>query len=401
MLTKFRHIVILMLFLVTHSVIGNAANSDSIANDDSDKWYNSLRKFRDIGEDKEKDLLDSLMTAYGKDYWKWAAFNGKLDLSDKRIQYPKFVKWCVDLYNWGDRTFNTYDTAYVVGTGKRWKLMAKNDNWLDSYSLRLPQSIRVDMASDIAYNMGASLSYMAVSLGFMSNMDNVFAGNPVKHKKWEFQFSCALVAFDAYYSRNTGSTNITRLGDYRNYNLFDADYKFSGLTSESYGVDMYYFFNNRKYSQGAAYTYSKYQKKSAGSVISGIAVSHQNVKVDFNTLPEEIIDEMPSDKRNYHVKYNDFCIMIGYGYNWVFKKNWVFNITAIPCFGLNHSLNDTKEKQKDLVSFNIKAKMSLVYNYKRFFYSLNGKFDGHFYNGNDYKFFNSVGNLALVAGFRF
>lgn len=390
-----------LAFPVLAVEVSSGAVSDSIADKESDKWYNSLRKFKDIEEDKEKDLLDSLMTAYGEDYWKWAAFNGKLDLKDKRIKFPKFLRWCVDLYNWGDYTFNTYDTAYVVGTGKRWKLIAKNDNWLDSYSLKLPKSISVGMASDITYNMGASLSYMAVSLGFMANMDNIFAGNPIRHKKWEFQFSCALVAFDACYSRNTGSTNITRLGDYKNYNLFDVDYKFSGLVSESYGVDMYYFFNNRKYSQGAAYSYSKYQKKSAGSVISGLAVSHQNVRVDFNNLPDDIKDELPSDKRNYHVKYNDFCFMIGYGYNWVFRKNWVWNITVVPCFGLNHSLNDTKDNQKDMVSFNIKAKMALVYNYKRFFYSLNGKFDGHFYNGNDYKFFNSTENLALVAGFRF
>ena len=399
MKSVYRHIIAVVLVLLPAVALADDIVGDTLSTRKMEKWYNQIREFRKVADDTT--ARDSFRVEYGDDYWKLAALSGKLDLKDKTVKYPKFIKTCVDLYNWGDRTFNSYDTAYVVGTGKRFKLMVKNDNWLDFYNLKLPQGLRIGMSSDISCNFGAYISYMAVSFGYMLNMDNVFGGEPVKHKRFDLNFSCALVAFDAYYSKNTGNTNITRLGNYRNYNLFKADYKFSGLTLESYGVDMYYFFNNRKYSQGAAYSYSKYQKKSSGSAISGLTFSRQNIKIDFNSLPQDIIEKLPSDQRNYHIYYNDYCIMLGYGYNWVFRKNWLFNITVIPCVGFNHTLNGTQNEPKDLFSMNIKAKFALVYNYKRFFYSLNGRYDGHFYNSEKYRFINSYDNLSLVAGFRF
>ncbi len=374
---------------------------DTLSTKKMEKWYNRIREYRRLSMDSSK--VKAFKKEYGNDFWKIATLSGRLDLKDESVKYPKFIKWCVDLYNWGDRTFNSYDTAYVVGTGKRWKLIVKNDNWVDFYDLKLPKSIRVGMASDIAPNLSASISYMALSFSYMMNMDYLFGGEPATHRKFDLNFSCSLIAFDAYYSKNTGNTNITKLGkSYHNYNIFNSEYKFSGLTLESAGIDLYYFGNNRKYSQGAAYSYSKYQKRSAGSFIGGVTISRQNVKFDFNALPVAIIDMLPSDKRNYHVYYRDFCFMLGYGYNWVFKKNWLLNVTAIPCLGFNRSINDTEnEKRKDMFSYNIKAKFSLVYNHNRFFYSVNGKFDGHYYNTHKYRFFNSYTNLAFVAGFRF
>lgn len=399
-----RKYIILFVLLTLSQLIANASNDDivgdTIRQSKIEKWYNDIWEFRRLASDSV--AVDSFKTKYGHNFWKLAALSGKLDLKDKSVKYPGFIKFAVDVYNWGDKTFNSYDTAYVVGTGKRWKLQLKNGNWLNTYDLKIPHSIHIGMASNIAPNIGAYISYMALSLGYSMNIDNLLAGEPVKHKRFEANFSCALVAFDLFYSKNTGNTMITKLGDnYKNFNLFKADYEFSGLLLESYGLDMYYFFNNRKYSQGAAYSYSKYQKKSAGSFISGLTLSKQNIKIDFNTLPSEIINNLPLEHRNYHIYYNDYCVMLGYGYNWAFKKNWLYNITFIPCVGFNHSLDDTQISEKDLFSFNIKAKMALVYNHNNFFYSITGKYDGHFYRNSKYLFVNSYVNLAFVAGFRF
>jgi hypothetical protein len=51
--------------------------------------------------------------------------------------------------------------------------------------------------------------------------------------------------------------------------------------------------------------------------------------------------------------------MLGYGYNWVFKKNWLFNVTVIPCIGFNHSLSSTEDEayRKDKFSMNVKIKV--------------------------------------------
>ena len=115
----------------------------------------------------ERGMVQKMMKK-DKDYWYRAMLRGKLDMKDKDVNYPKFIKFCVDTYNWADRVFNSYDSAYVVGTGKRWKLFFKSDNWLDSYAMNLQQGgTPVRMMSDPCCNIGGYISYMAVSLGYM------------------------------------------------------------------------------------------------------------------------------------------------------------------------------------------------------------------------------------------
>ena len=403
MKVAFRYILIAVMSLVSMNVYGS--NNDTVEDTIDDRklksLYEKVRYFKGISKDSA--AVDSFRREYENDYWKVAALNGKLDLNDETVKYPKFVKWCIGVYNWADKTFNTYDTAYVVSTGKNWKLQVKNDNWFDTYYLRQPGGLRIGMSTDVAPNVGASISFLGVSLGYSLNVDKYFSDEPVKQKRFDFNFTCALLAVDAFYSKNNGTTNINKLNDYKNYNIFKPDYNFTGLTIETYGLDAYYFLNNKKYSQSAAYGFSKYQKKSAGSLIAGVTFSRQNVSIDFNSLPQEILQKLPGENREYNIHYNDYCVMLGYGYNWAFNRNWLFNATVFPCFGFNHSLSESEQGRflKDKLAMNVKAKISLVYNHNNFYYSLNGKYSGHFYNANDFRFINSYMNLAVVAGFRF
>lgn len=375
----------------------NTVMVDSIKQNNTQKWYKQINKFTDV---KNNSVLeDSLKKEYGKDYWKWALFSGELDFKDNSVEYPKFLDFCMGSINWITKKFNSYDSTYVVDTGKNWKIQVKNANWLDSYNLQLPDGIHVGMNSSLSYNLGASISFLAFNLGIMYNIDKLFGGAPVKNRKWEFGFSCALLAFDSHYTKNTGPTNITRIGDYREYNFIRPEYNFPGLKFESYGADLYYFFNNKKYSQSAAYSYTRYQRKSAGSLIAGVTVTHKDVNIDFSSLP--ILTEEKLIQEKYNIRYNDYCVMFGYAYNWAFSKNWLLNVTLIPCLGINHSLNDVETRTRDLLSTNLKSKCALVFNHDNFFYSLSGRFEGHIYSSKKYKFFNSEENIELVAGFRF
>ena len=55
------------------------------------------------------DSLIMLRKLRANDYWKQQLMKGKLDLNDESIRYPSFLQMCVNLYRWGDRTFNSYD----------------------------------------------------------------------------------------------------------------------------------------------------------------------------------------------------------------------------------------------------------------------------------------------------
>ena len=65
-------------------------------------------------------------------YWKRALRHLQLDINDTTVKYPSFIDFCVNVYRWGDRTFNGYDSTYVVSTNKKWKLMVKNNNWFST-----------------------------------------------------------------------------------------------------------------------------------------------------------------------------------------------------------------------------------------------------------------------------
>lgn len=340
--------------------------------------------------------VDSLPVVAQKHWWtelkQW-----NLDLKDTTVYYPKFLRFCVDTYNWADKTFNSYDPEYVEGTGRRWKAILRSDNWTDSYAFQF-EKMPVRMMSEINCNVGFHLSYMAVSVGYTLDFGHIIGNKPSNHKKWDFNFSCALFSVDAYYHDNYDGTVIRRFGEYDNGRWIE--YPFTNLKLKTYGIDGYYFFNNRKYSQGAAYNFSKIQKRSAGSLIVGVTVSHNDIDIDFSTLPEKMQEYMLTDKRRFNFDYNDYCFLVGYGYNVVMGKHWLFNVTALPAVGFKHNCYDSVDG-RDQFSMNIKGKGALIYNLGDFFAGALGKFSGNWYMANDYQFFNAITSLSLNVGVRF
>lgn len=324
---------------------------------------------------------------------------GRLNLADTNVVYPKFLKFCVNVYNWADRVFNSYDTAYVVGTGRRWKVRAVTDNWTDSYALDLGKNMPVRILSDIYWNAGAYVQYMAVSLGYSFDLTNLLGEKPANHKKFEFGFNCARFNVELHYWENTGGSYIRKFGKY-NKGQFFKEY-FPGVSMQIFGLSAYYFFNNRKYSQGAAYNFSKFQKRNAGSFIIGISYNNFNSNLDFFKLPENLEPYLTVPKENYHLHYRNWSILTGYGYNWVWNKHLLFNATGMPEIGVTNCYEDSYDARKTMFALNFRARGSLTYNLNDFFICMIGKMDGHWFKSGVASIFSSVINGSLSIGYRF
>lgn len=334
--------------------------------------------------------------------WWWNQFKrGTLNMADTSVIYPKFLKFCVNVYNWGDRTFNSYDPEYVVGTGKRWKFRIVNENWSDSYAMALPEHLRTDMLSNLYSNIGAYIQYMAVSFGYSYDMANIVGGSSTDHKKYEFGFNCALFNAEIYYQENTGGTFLRKFGKYKNGKFFKEE--FPGVELHNFGIEAYYFFNNKKYSQGAAYNFSKIQKKSQGSFLAGLGYSNQKINFDFYLLPEHLKQYLTIPVGNYLFHYRSVNIIVGYGYNWVIAPRLLFNITMMPAFGVSHCYEDSLEGDKYKFAFHINGRSSLTYNLGNYFFSLIAKANGHLYRSGTYDMtlFNSIINFSANIGIRF
>ena len=330
-------------------------------------------------------------------YWWRAMKHGKIDFNDTTMGYPKFLMFCYKTYKWGDRAFNSYDTAYVKSTGKNWKLILKSDNWVDSYIGRSYDDVRMIMNSNLVSNIGVSLSFMAVSLGYSVSISNLIHGGKVSNKV-DFSFTCARFAADAFYWENQNKMNVT----YTDKSVDDERHKLrqSGIIRKAMGVSAYYFFNNRRYAQAAAYCFSKYQKRSAGSWLAGFSLQHYDVKVDVDQLDEKAHIFIPSQEAAPRILYNDYCLLFGYGHNWVLGRKWLLNLTVTPYIGYRHNILN-EPGNKGALSLNLRGRVGAVYNHKQFFVGLQGYADHHRFKSGNSRMVSSFLDFSAMCGVRF
>lgn len=347
-----------------------------------------------------RDSIDAIPFDTTRDdrYWERAIVNGEWSFfTDPTVKKPGFLNFAYKAYKFYSNAFNNYDTAYVVGIDKDWKLMIINNDWIDAYGGKVSNSpVKVFMNSNVYSSVGVHLSFMGIGYTYMFDLDNVFGRDPSQHSKWELSFATSRFSFEAYHSKNNGTIRINRWEGSKRV----LHEKFNGLRRVSSGVDMYYFFNHRKYSQAAAYSFSKLQKRSAGSVIAGFLIATQNIELDCEDLPA-LKEFLPGDKDFYRYHYRSYSFLIGYAYNWVFRRNWLFNITIAPSVGWNHSFDDSFDGKRDNLALDLRGRLGLVRNAGNFFYGLHLIFDGHLYYNKTHNFVNSLEDLTLTAGFRF
>lgn len=333
-------------------------------------------------------------------FWINQLISNGFHINDPGIDYPKFPKFCLKVYNWGDRLFNSYDSAYVVSTGKNWKLRGNNSNWAQSYVMEFNDHQRISMLSRVYSDLGGYLSFMAVSVGYSASAGSLFGHVKDGRKHFSFNFVCSRFSANYVHYSTNGGVYIHKFG-----NLDIGKHlsiPFDDINHITTQFDLYYFFNNKKYSQAAAYAYSKYQLKSAGSWIAGISISNQKISMDFSSLEPRYLSFLPSPQLSYTFHYTDYCLLGGYGYNWAIKpKKWLVNLTIMPSIGLKHSYEDASDGIKNMLSTNFSAMFSLVYNHKSLFASLYGNFYGNLNFNSQYTFFNSSESININVGMRF
>lgn len=348
----------------------------------------------EVAEAKDSTVMKSKLP------WYLQVVNNGFRINDPSINYPKFPRFCLNVYNWGDKVFNSYDSTYVVGVGKNWKATLRTYNWMESSMLFFDTKSTIHMRSDIYSDVGAYVSFMALTLGYNAKVDNYFGGGKNVRRTFQLSFTCSRFAASLDYAKTVGGLKITHFGEYNKGRHFT--YNFDDASMRTLSADVYYIFNFNRYSQAAAYCFSKYQLKSAGSWIAGFMYNNQTINMDFTHLPPAMKVHLPAMKSNYRFRYTDYALMGGYAHNWVlYPKRWLANFTILPSVGYKYSFADSSEGRRNMFATNLRSNFSFVYNHKGLFASLQGRFDGHLYYNNDYVFFNSIESLSFIVGCRF
>jgi hypothetical protein len=298
---------------------------------------------------------------------------GVFDL-DSIATWGKFPRFVVNTYRWGDKFFNGYDSTYVVGTGTKFHTKFTTDSWFDYYNFLLPDKQTLHLRSDPSSSFGVHLGYLAVSVGYDVNFSKLFSGDDRARKRLRFGFNCSLLAFEAYFVSNDVGTVLTRYG--QTGSTTRLRHHFNGINTSMWGLDAYYFFNHKRYSEAASFNYSKIQRRSQGSFYTGVSFYTQKYNFDFNDLPTDIRSILPTEwpDYKYYVKSNNYAVRLGYGYNWVFKPHWVMGVSESPILGICKGFHNSEEEKTSVSLYN-RFKMSVVWNNKRWFAGMIGKMD--------------------------
>lgn len=338
------------------------------------------------------------------DNWVQQLIHTGFHINDPSIQYPKFPRFCLKVYNWGDRTFNTYNPDYVVGSGCNWKAYTEADAWMQNYDylFDLSQGLknRVTMRSHTNYDLGVRLSFMAVSVGYTWNVNKLAHVNHAPRSAFDFSFSCALFTAELHTQHTEGNVSISHFGEYNDGH--DVSIPINDVDNRLFYVRGYYFFNHRNFSEGAVYKFNKYQKRSAGSWLLGVSYTRQKIGIDFSSLPDDVLAFRPESlplQTNFN--FHDFDVLGGYSYNWVMPHNWVANLTFYPAVGYKRSLLTDKKTPEEMVSLNVNGRFGITYNHRAIFASLQGRYRGSFVFNSDYSFVNSTTQFSIIVGARF
>ena len=177
-------------------------------------------------------------------------------------------------------------------------------------------------------------------------------------------------------------------------------------------ADAYYFFNGSRFSYPAAYDQSALQLRSAGSLMAGIMYyyAHINMAQDPNA---SLIEQMNGIGR---VKLWQGSLGVGYAYNWVPTRGLLISAMAMPMLNLINKNRvyyyETnfdellKEVEDQLVpsdefhnslrvwpvnnvdknsglTVNFNARLSLTYNFDRYFFNVHGQYYNFTYSHED------------------
>lgn len=349
-------------------------------------------------EDSTQVVVNDTVPRLG---WWQAIKQNKFDINDTTIVYPKMMNFGIKVYRWWSKHLNTYDTTYVTSSGKKWRFQVRYNGLFGVYHATDDNfKNSIFLSSEVSSNAGVRVAYKGFGIEYMPDIDNFIHGKILDHRKTRFSLNTSRFSLETYYIKSSSTTHIHRFLNYNKGKYINLP--FYGFDRRVLGVEAFYIFNYMHYAHSAGYGLSKIQRKSSGSFILGFQYSKQEANLDASMFPSQlkhIVPEHFPDELRFHFK--DYAISLGYAYNWVFHRNWLFNITAAPALGLKTIKEFPLDDKKSHITTNFRGRIALVYMKGKFFYGLNGSVNGYWFITKGYDFFANIVDFNAIIGVEF
>lgn len=349
----------------------------------------------------QEKLADGLLSAIDKDTLATDTLTGDTLVKKKPQSWlRKLVKW-IDFNN-PDRRYitpNLYNFTFMVNTTssyEHYRIASSNDKEQSLTFVPTP-----------GWKIGAYFGWQWIFLGWSIDVHDIFGGGEgTRSTRNEFNLSLysAKLGADIYYLRSKDNYKVRNINGFEHIDSH-KEFQFDGLKSEMKGINLYYIFNNRRFSYPAAYSQSTNQRKSAGSFLAGFSCSTHKLTFDYNQLPDWINSQLENNMRFRQMRYSDYSINFGYGYNWVFAKNCLANLSVTPAIGYKKSAiqfdNDAYNERHGSVNFDIITRAAIVYNNTKYYVGASLLAHTFDYHKNRFWINNTYGILQFYVGFNF
>lgn len=169
---------------------------------------------------------------------------------------------------------------------------------------------------------------------------------------------------------------------------------------KSFFAEAYYLFSSKRFSYAAAYDMSSIQLLSAGTFLVGATYFQSDINLSDADL--SLIMMMNGVGR---VKMWQGSVGGGYSYNWVPKKGWLLNVTVMPTLTFLNRIKfirynnefvtpgvpsenpveiilspESEESHSSSIRLNVDARVSITYNWNRYFINVMGQYNHFRYN---------------------
>lgn len=311
------------------------------------------------------------------------------------------------------RGWSKIDTNYIEPQHYNFAFMLQSTFNYDMYWLKSGTGQSIMFSPDIIMRVGPYFGWRWIFLGYTFDLKNVGFGNG----KREFTFSIysSQIGVDLFY-RHTGSDYKIRkveMGEgIDTKNLEDVP--FNGIDVGITGANLYYIFNHNRFSYPAAFSQSTRQKISCGSWMAGLGVTKQSIDLDYNKLADVVesgVSPAGSVKLDtglmfQSVKFFDINASVGYGYNWVFARNWLLGASLSAALAYKHTNSQGEQKVSggfslDNINFDGIGRLGLVYNDNRFFAGCSAIMHTYTFRNSRFAANNIFGSINVYAGLNF
>lgn len=310
------------------------------------------------------------------------------------------------------KKLNDVDTTYISPNKYNLAFMLEQSTWFEHYRLGSNEANgqSLNFAPNATPKIGVYFGWRWIFLGISFDIKSLLGKNDNTAPRKEFVFNLYSGKFgvDLYY-RKTGSN--FKMTSYSQFNL-EKDYSrtdFTGFQSNIKGLNAYWIFNHKHFSYPAAYSQSTNQRKSCGSLMAGFAYSQHNIKFDYTCLPEEMQEQLQPSLKFHSIRYTDYNLSLGYGYNWVFARNCLLNVSLLPAIAYkkarindqpNTASSNWMEWVKD-INFDLFTRAGITWNNSKYYVGASLVLHTYDYRKQNFSMTNSFGSLRIYMGFNF